>query len=302
MKPQTIPPDGPDFKREQAIVVRTPADLRVPFIFSSPHSGRHYPARFLGLSKLDAYQIRRSEDCLIDHVIEGVVPMGAQMIAAQFPRAYLDVNREPFELDETMFAGPLPEGCNSKSIRVAGGLGTVPRLVGDGYNIYNKKLPIEEALMRVESCYMPYHAQLTAMLEMTKQQFGFAVLVDCHSMPSSLQSLQGGAKADIVLGDRFGSTMPKEFMLKLGALFEGCGYNVAYNRPYAGGYITEHYGRPHEGLFAVQLEICRSLYVDEANYAPNKNFGSFKNNIEACFADMMALPDHVFLGESIAAE
>lgn len=302
MKSSTKVPEAPDFTPEQAVVLRAPADVRVPFVFSSPHSGRFYPPRFLSLSRLDAYQIRRSEDCLVDHLIESVVPMGAQMIAAQFPRAYLDVNREPFELDQAMFAGALPEGCNSKSIRVAGGLGTIPRLVGDGFDIYNKKLPVEEALMRVESCYMPYHGQLTGMLEQTKAQFGFAVLVDCHSMPSSLQSLQRGPKVDIVLGDRFGATMPKGFMLKLGGMFEACGYKVAYNRPYAGGYITEHYGRPAQNIFAVQLEICRSLYLDEANYVPNKNFGRLKADIEACFADMMALPDQVFGAGDIAAE
>lgn len=302
MKSSMKVPEAPDFTAEQAVVLRAPADVRVPFVFGSPHSGRFYPPRFLALSRLDAYQIRRSEDCLVDHLIEGVVPMGAQMIAAQFPRAYLDVNREPFELDQAMFAGALPDGCNSKSIRVAGGLGTIPRLVGDGFDIYHKKLPIEEALMRIESCYMPYHAQLMAMLERTKEQFGFAVLVDCHSMPSSLQALQRGANVDIVLGDRFGSTMPKSFMLKLGGMFEARGYRVAYNRPYAGGYITEHYGSPMKNMFAVQLEICRSLYLDEANYVANKNFERLKTDIEACFADMMALPDFVFLDGNMAAE
>lgn len=302
MKPPLAAPDQPDFTFERAIDLRAPADVRVPFVFSSPHSGQYYPPRFLALSRLDAYQIRRSEDCLVDHLIDGVVPMGAQMIAAQFPRAYLDVNREPFELDQAMFAEALPEGCNSKSVRVAGGLGTIPRLVGDGFDIYDRKLPIAEALMRVESCYMPYHTQLTTLLEGAKQQFGYGVLVDCHSMPSNLQALQRQSKVDIVLGDRFGTTMPKGFMLKLGTMFEACGYQVAYNRPYAGGYITEHYGKPARRIFAVQLEICRSLYLDEANYVPNKNFERVKADIESCFADMMALPDHVLLGGAITAE
>lgn len=294
-------PEMPDFTADEAVHVFAPAEQRVPFVFSSPHSGRNYPDRFIDMSRLDAHQIRRSEDCYVDQLIENTVPMGAVMVAAQFPRAYVDVNREPFELDPSMFAGHLPEECNTRSIRVASGLGTLPKIVMDGVEIYNKRLPVAEALMRIENCYSPYHAALTDWLERTEVQFGHATLIDCHSMPSTAVQSIGGAKADIIIGDRYGHSASTELSQYLGTLFKEKGYTVAFNRPYAGGFITEHYGRQKRSWQALQIEISRGIYLKEIDYTPTDNFSVLKADLTSCFADLVAMPESQYL-PSVAAE
>lgn len=294
-------PERPDFSSEAAVHVFAPAEQRVPFIFSSPHSGRHYPQRFIEMSRLDGHQIRRSEDCYVDQLVESVVPLGAIMVAAQFPRSYVDANREPFELDAAMFAGRLPDECNTRSIRVASGLGTLPRIVMDGVEIYNKRLPVAEALMRIESCYSPYHAALTYWLEQTEERFGHAIMIDCHSMPSTAAQTVGGLKSDIIIGDRYGHSASPQLVGYLGELFKQKGYNVAYNRPYAGGFITEHYGSQRATWQALQIEICRGLYLNENDYMPTQNFATLKADLSACFADLTAMPESQYL-PAIAAE
>ncbi len=178
---------GIDFPAGGAFAIHEPVEQRVPFIFNSPHSGSVYTDRFLAMSRLDAHQIRRSEDCFVDEIFAGAVALGAPMLAARFPRAWLDVNREPFELDPRMFRDPLPAHVNARSARVAGGLGTVPRLVGEGQEIYATKLPASEALNRIRSVYVPYHEALKGLLRRTVRKFGHAVLIDCHSMPASVR-------------------------------------------------------------------------------------------------------------------
>jgi N-formylglutamate amidohydrolase len=195
-----------DFSTGTAFDIVQPAEQRVPFVFCSAHSGRAYPARFLGLSQLDAWQIRRSEDCLVDHLFSGVAALGAPLLRAHFPRAYIDANREPLELDPAMFAGALPAANNGASPRVAAGLGTIPRIVGEGRAIYAGKLAPEDALMRLESCYFPFHAALRSLIERSKARFGFCVLVDCHSMPGQIINHEDGSQPHIVIGDRFGQS------------------------------------------------------------------------------------------------
>ena len=176
----------------------------MPFLFNSPHSGRYYPERFLAMARLDRNAIRRSEDCYVDELFGGAVALGAPMLAANFPRAYLDVNREPWELDPRMFAEPVPSFCNIRSARVAGGLGTVPKLVGEGLDIYSGRLPLAEAVARIEAVYKPYHETLKRLLTRTHARFGFAVLIDCHSMPASIRVGDSGLRPDFIIGDRFG--------------------------------------------------------------------------------------------------
>lgn len=294
-------PEKPDFHASEAVYVRAPAEQRVPFVFSSPHSGRNYPDRFIEMSRLDSHQIRKSEDCYVDQLIEDVVPLGAVMVDAQFPRAYIDVNREPFELEAAMFTGRLPKECNTRSIRVASGLGTLPRIVMDGVDIYNKRLPVEEALMRIESCYSPYHAMLTRWLEKTEERFGHAVLLDCHSMPSSAAQTIGGVTPDIIIGDRYGQSASPNLVSYLGTLFKDKGYRVVYNRPYAGGFITEHYGSQQPLWQALQIEISRGLYLNEIDYTPKPDFTVLKQDLSECFADLFAMPESQYL-PAIAAE
>ena len=291
-----------DFADIPPFVVRCAAEQRVPFVFNSPHSGKVYPERFLAMSKLDASAIRRSEDCHVDELFAGAVALGAPMLTANFPRAYLDVNREPWEFDPRMFAEPLPSYANTRSARVAGGLGTVPRLVGEGLEIYAGKLRLAEAVSRVETVYKPYHECLKRLLTRTHAQFGFSVLIDCHSMPASIRLGDSGLRPDFIIGDRFGVACASALSETAIGILSGMGYTVAHNKPYAGGFITEHYGRPARGLHALQIEVNRGLYMDERTFAKTAGFAALANDLTRFVADIMATPDHYLNGLPLAAE
>jgi len=275
---------------------------RVPFVFNSPHSGRHYPKRFLAMARLDAQTIRRSEDCYVDELFGGATGLGAPMLAANFPRAYLDVNREPWELDPRMFADPLPSFCNIRSPRVAGGLGTIPRLVGEGLDIYTARLPLSEAVERIERVYKPYHELLKRLIARTHAQFGYAVLIDCHSMPASIRVGEGAMRPDFIVGDRFGSSAAAALTEHAIGLLTGMGYRVVHNKPYAGGFITEHYGRPGRGLHTLQIEINRGLYMDERTYLKTSGFAALANDLTRFAAGLMSLPAHEIASMPLAAE
>ncbi|SHG36304.1 N-formylglutamate amidohydrolase [Kaistia soli DSM 19436] len=282
--------------------VVAPADQRLPFVFNSPHSGRAYPADFLAASRLDERAIRRSEDTYVDELFLSVVPLGAPLMRAHFPRAWLDVNREPYELDPGMFDGELPPYANVRSMRVAGGLGTIARVVSENVEIYAHPLQVAEALDRIEGVYKPYHAALDTLLQATRQRFGFAVLVDCHSMPSSVRTAPGRVRADFVLGDRYGASCAPEIADAAATVLTELGYTVARNKPYAGGYITEHYGRPAEGLHALQVEINRGLYMNERNFQPTADFIRVAADIVAFARALSELPDGGLWPLGLAAE
>ena len=291
-----------DFAPGQGFSVSRCAEQRVPFVFNSPHSGRQYPARFLDMSRLDATMIRRSEDCFVDELFSSVVAQGAPLLRAHFPRAYLDVNREPFELDPRMFRDPLPPYANTRSPRVAGGLGTVPRLVGEGAEIYAHRLPLSEAVERIELLYRPYHAELKELLSSTRKRFGYAVLVDCHSMPTGISFGENGIRPDMIVGDRFGTSASRALTQAAIDLLSERGFMVAHNRPYAGGFITEHYGRPANDIHAIQIEINRGLYMDERTYRKTAGFDRLEREMAGFAADLMALPDYCFKDMPLAAE
>ncbi|PPC85272.1 MAG: N-formylglutamate amidohydrolase [Hyphomicrobium sp.] len=253
--------------------VLNPRVQSAPFVFSSPHSGRTYPADFLKMSRLDPLTLRRSEDCFVDRLFQSVAQLGAPLICARFPRAYLDLNREPYELDPELISEELPSHANSLSIRVAGGLGTVARVVADGENIYRGRLPLAHVLARIDQLYFPFHRELGRLLEETKQSFGYAILVDCHSMPSSAMTPGGALRPDIVIGDRFGAAADPRLSYLVRDEFQKRGFRVQMNRPYAGGYITEHYGRPPRHTHALQLEINRGLYLNEMKLEESERFG-----------------------------
>lgn len=284
-----------DFSAVPPFEIRASAEQRVPFVFNSPHSGNHYPERFLRLSRLDRMAIRRSEDCYVDELFGSAVPLGAPLLAANFPRAYLDVNREPWELDPRMFAEPVPPFANIRSARVAGGLGTVPRLVGEGLDIYSGRLPLAEAVDRIELVYKPYHAALKRLLAHTHARFGYAVLIDCHSMPASIRVGEHGARPDFIVGDRFGASAARGLTDTAIAALVSMGYAVAHNKPYAGGFITEHYGRPARGLHALQIEINRGLYMDERTLRKTAGFDALADDMARLAAELMAMPDDNFL-------
>jgi N-formylglutamate amidohydrolase len=291
-----------DFSTVSPFETRGPAEQRVPFVFNSPHSGRHYPDRFLAMVRLDRSSIRRSEDCYVDELFGGAVILGAPILAANFPRAYLDVNREPWELDPRMFAEPVPSFANIRSARVAGGLGTIPKIVGEGLDIYPARLPLSEAVDRIETIYKPYHEQLKRLVTRTHARFGFAILVDCHSMPASIRIGENGARPDFIVGDRFGASASPALTEHAIGLLVAMGYTVAHNKPYAGGFITEHYGRPGKGLHTLQIEVNRGLYMNERTFQKSPGFDTLGGDLTRFTAGLMAMPEHHFYGLPLAAE
>ncbi len=259
-------------------VVVEPAEHVSPFVFCSPHSGRIYPAIMRQASRLDPMALRKSEDCLVDELFEGVAALGAPLISARFPRAYLDVNREPYELDPELFGRKLPSYANPNSIRVAGGLGTIARVVADGEEIYHTPPTLASAIERIERLYHPFHAALAGLLERTKSQFGQVILIDCHSMPSAAMN-QSASRPDIVIGDRFGMSCDVRLSRLVRDQMARLGYHVQMNRPYAGGFITEHYGRPGHRVQALQIEINRALYLDETRLVPLPRFQQLRDDL-----------------------
>jgi N-formylglutamate amidohydrolase len=272
---------------EPPYVVVEPSAQTVPFIFNVPHAGAVYPTSFLAESRLDAMALRRSEDAFVDELFASAVSLGAPLMAARFPRAYLDLNREPYELDSRMFDGRLPPFANTRSMRVAGGLGTIPRIVADGQEIYRARIPVGDALHRIEWLYKPYHRILRQLVRRTAQTFGQAILIDCHSMPSSSVSREDGAKADIVLGDRYGTSCATLLIDLVEAAMRGRGYTVIRNKPYAGGFITEHYGEPTLGRHALQIEINRAIYMDERTLQKKPSFASLAADLIQGFAQVI---------------
>ncbi|CDN49260.1 N-formylglutamate amidohydrolase [Neorhizobium galegae] len=252
--------------------VREPATQTVPFVFNSPHSGSFYPPEFLAESGLDSLAIRRSADHYVDELFADAPELGAPLLLAHFPRAYLDVNREPYELDPRMFDGPLPPFVNIGSMRVAGGLGTIPRIVAENMEIYRRRLPVDEAMSRIETIYKPYHACLRKLIARTHARFGLAILIDCHSMPGNIRLSGSDVRPDFIIGDRYGTSASAELSRAAMQFLDGMGFSAVRNKPYAGGFITEHYGRPVRGLHALQIEINRALYVDEMTLARRPEF------------------------------
>lgn len=261
-----------------SIEVRLPLEQSVPFVFNSPHSGRTYPEAFLAASRLDRHAIRRSEDYFVDELFAAAPTIGAPLQCAHFPRAFIDVNREPYELDPRMFLGKVPNFTNSNSIRVAGGLGTIPRLVAENMEIYRHRLPVQEGLDRIERYYRPYHERLRRLLVKTHARFGYGVLIDCHSMPANAQA-NNRNRPDFVLGDRYGTSAAEPLSQLAMGLLQDMGYTVSRNKPYAGGFITEHYGRPGRGLHALQIEINRGLYVNEHTFEKESGFEALQEDL-----------------------
>jgi len=259
-----------------------------PLIFASPHAGRIYPAQMLAASRLDRQTIRRSEDAHVDTLIEAAPEVGHTLIAAQFARAYIDVNREPWELDPAMFEDELPAFAKARTARVAAGLGSIARIVCEGQEIYARKLTFAEAEDRVRHVHLPYHAALAALIAETKARCGHAILIDWHSMPAAAASGRNGEVCDIVLGDRFGAACANAVTSLVERELGAMGYRVARNTPYAGGYTTEHYGRPGRKVHALQIEISRALYLDEATLELTSGFAQLKQDLERLFAAMAA--------------
>jgi len=264
----------------RAYILDRPAELTSSVVFASPHSGNDYPNWFLSRSILDARSIRSSEDAFVDRLFDVAPSFGAPILKAGAPRAFVDYNRSSDELDPALIAGIKWAGNNP---RVASGLGVIPRVVSNARPIYRGKLTTQEAELRLKNYWHPYHQALKGLLDEARSTFGKAILVDCHSMPhEALENIRltNGKRPEIVLGDRFGVSADPEIMNEVEAAFVAAGFVVSRNTPFAGAFVTQHYGRPSRGQHAIQIEIDRSLYMDETRIVPNANFASFKKVLQ----------------------
>jgi N-formylglutamate amidohydrolase len=279
-----------------------PQKQTLPFVFNSAHSGRIYPPEFLGRSRLNQQDLRRSEDCFVDLLFGEAPRLGAPLLHAHFPRAYLDANREPYELDPRMFEEKLPSYANSRSMRVAGGLGVIPRIVGEGKDIYSGQLALSDAFERIDQLYRPYHRALRNLLSSTQQKFDEVFLFDCHSMPSASLGAETAIRPDIVLGDRFGTSCAPFLIDVAQQVFETLGYSVSRNRPYAGGFITEHYGNPAAETHALQIEMNRALYMDEETLQLHSGFDALQKNLTSAMEAMGEILSQRDINFRLAAE
>jgi N-formylglutamate amidohydrolase len=258
-------------------------------VFSSPHSGRDYAREFLARSVLDMRAIRSSEDAFVDRLFSAAPRLGAPLLAAQAPRAFIDLNRSPDELDPALIEGI---GQTAHNPRISSGLGIIPRVVAGGMSIYRGKMPIAEAEARIADHWHPFHAALKGLIDETLSAFGECILIDCHSMPHEAiesHTRPGRALPDVVLGDRFGAAASADVMGQVEAAFQRADFRVARNTPFAGAYIAQTYGRPVRNVHVVQVEIDRSLYMNEATIAPRPDFGVFRARIEGVMADIASI-------------
>lgn len=254
-----------------------------PLVFASPHSGRHYPPEMLAAAAVRPDQLRRSEDAFVDQIIAPAREAGAVLILARHGRAWMDLNREPWELDPVMFSDELPEFARGKSARVAAGLGAIARVAAEGREIYARKLTFAEAQARVARTHQPYHDALGRLLARARAAHGMAVLIDWHSMPEAAARTavtpRHGKGCDIVLGDRFGAACSRKLTDLVERELEGMGYRVARNAPYAGGYTTEHYGKPQQRTHALQIEMSRALYMNEKTLEPTEGLAKLTADV-----------------------
>ena len=267
-----------------------------PVVFTSAHSGRSYSADLMSGVRLCPLSLRRSEDCFVDDLFAAAPAHGAPLLAANFPRAFCDANREAWELDPNMFIDRLPDWVNTTSSRVSAGLGTIAKVVASGEPIYAGKLPFREAERRIFTYWRPFHDTLGRLIADIKDRFGYCLLIDCHSMPSGGQGKRGGSRpVDFVLGDLHGSSCASRITRAAEVLLSGKGYLVRRNDPYAGGFITRQYGRPANDVHVLQIEIARALYMDEARIERLPGFPAVQQQITDLIA-ALTLQVHDLIG------
>ena len=274
---------------DRAFSLTLPKNPHSCAVFSSPHSGTEYPPAFMATTRLDSMAIRSSEDAFVDELFANAPVFGAPLLAAKVPRAFVDLNRAPDELDPALVRGARVSGANP---RIVAGLGVIPRVVGNGQVIRSGKISLMEAGHRLAHYYHPYHNALTELLAAQTQSFGMAILIDCHSMPAEALKaapMINGVKPDIVIGDRFGASADRWVTDAVHDIFSAAGFIVARNAPFAGGYITQHYGRPSRQIHAVQIEINRGVYMDEARIERQRHFDIVRQKISRITAEITAL-------------
>lgn len=269
-----------------AYYLTRPERRTTPVVFASPHSGRDYQWSFLRRTRLNEHSVRSSEDAFVDELFDCAPRYGAPFLKASAPRAYVDLNRARDELDPALIEGARKTGHNP---RVASGLGVIPRVVANGKAIYSGKITMAEAQRRIDTYWAPYHETLRAQLDQAHVMFGQAILIDCHSMPHEAMDAvarSGVRRPEVVLGDRFGAAASERIVDRIEAAFAAAGLVVTRNTPFAGAYVTQHYGRPSNNVHAVQVEIDRALYMNERLVRPNGNFAAFKRLLDGIVADI----------------
>ena len=282
--------------RQHTIV--EPSTLTSGVVFALPHSGRDYGVSFLNQSILDKISIRSSEDAFLDQLIDGIEKHGAPKIIANAPRAFIDLNRSTDELDPALISGIKN---NIRSPRISSGLGVIPRVVSHGKEIYRGKLSLEQAQSRIEYYWKPYHKDLSNLLKRARSIYGQSLLIDMHSMPHEAVSTQSSfIKApEIVVGDRFGMSSDPEFTNLIVSILKQYGFRVAKNTPFAGAFITQHHGKIKDRTHAIQLEIDRSMYMDEERVLPNSGFEKLKSQL---FPALIQISSLICKSDKIAAE
>ena len=253
-----------------------PASVTAPVVVASPHSGRDYDGAFLATTVLDRRGIRSSEDAFVDLLLEDVPGLGVPLLAAEVPRAVVDLNRAAEELDPALVRGVPRGGINP---RVSSGLGVIPRVVAQGRSIYSGKISRDEARRRIEDIWRPYHARLQGLMDDAVAGFGQVVMLDLHSMPHEAieSAVSRGRPPEVVLGDRFGASASAEIVDAVEEILARLGLRVARNAPFAGAYVTQAYGRPDRGRHVLQIEVDRSLYMDEATLQPHGGFDDMRD-------------------------
>lgn len=271
-----------------SISVSDPDVQKVPLVVSSPHSGRNYPKEFQKMSRLPVAGLERSEDRFVDMLIGGGIDLGIPVLAANFPRSFVDLNRSPLDLDPQLING-ISELFDQqpRNEKVKQGLGVVPRLAGNGAQIYRRTLQIAEVRRRLLRYYFPYHKMLKHLLVRTYDKFGFGVILDFHSMPSKAVNKRYGEECNVVIGDAHGRSARSDVATNVAEIFVDMGYKVLRNKPYAGGFITQHYGQPQAGISAIQIEISRAIYMNEKTLEPNGIFSKTRSDITS-FLDAFA--------------
>ncbi|HSH99942.1 MAG TPA: N-formylglutamate amidohydrolase [Reyranella sp.] len=289
----------------ESLDCRLPERQSVPLVVASPHSGAVYPSEFLAQAAVPLAALRRAEDAFVDDLFAAAPGLGIPLLAARFPRSYVDANREPYELDPGMFEGPLPRALNHRTTRVAAGLGMIPRVAASGEAIYRGRVPAQEIEQRLETCWRPYHVALSMLVERTYAQFGGALLIDAHSMPSSASGLglrERDHRIDVVLGDNHGEACAPDLIDGVERWLSAQGLRVRRNQPYAGGFTTQRYGRPSVGRHTLQIEINRALYMDEARHTKLPSFGAVERLITALLDEIGQHAVQALLPRPIAAE
>ncbi len=267
-----------------------PEEWSIPIVFSSPHSGSYYSDSFLQQTCLDILSLRQSEDFLVDELFAAAPLCGAPLLKSNYPRAFCDPNRQAYELDPKMFKDPLPQRVITQSTRISAGIGTIPKVVSAGKNIYSSLLTFEEAVTRLNLCYFPYHAALKNLLNDGIKRFGKILLIDCHSMPASnAEKRTEPGLADFILGDRFGSACPSKYSTHIASKLSSFGYSVAYNSPYAGGFITQHYSKMNKNVHALQIEINRNLYMQQCSLTATDNMPKLKKQLSEIIENIDAI-------------